>query len=74
MLSHRLRGAIPAALILISSSVAAALPISAAAQPRSHHPSPHRTRHPMQNGIPPHGGGDHDADNSGGPNDGDGNV
>jgi hypothetical protein len=25
-------------------------------------------------GIPQHGGGDHDADNSGGPSDGDGNV
>jgi hypothetical protein len=25
-------------------------------------------------GIPQHGGGDHDADNSGGPSDGDGNI
>jgi hypothetical protein len=25
-------------------------------------------------GIPQHGGGDHDADNFGGPSDGDGNV
>ena len=74
MLSHRLRGAIAAALILISTSVAAALPLSAAAHPRSQHPSPHRTHHPMQNSIPQHGGGDHDADNSGGPSDGDGNV
>ena len=74
MLNHRRRGAITAALLLISTSVAAAVPITAAAQLRSHRSSPHRTRHAVQNSIPQHGGGDHDADNFGGPSDGDGNV
>ena len=74
MLSHRIRGAITAGLILISSSLAVALPTTAAAQPRAHQSSPHRTRHPAHNSIPQHGGGDHDADNFGGPSDGDGNV
>ena len=74
MLSHRIRGAITAGLILISSSLAVALPTTAAAQPRGHHSSPRRTRHDVQNSIPQHGGGDHDADNFGGPSDGDGNV
>jgi hypothetical protein len=31
-------------------------------------------RHHHRNGIPQHNGGDHDADNNGGPSDGDGNV
>ena len=74
MLSHRIRGAITAALLLISTSAAAAVPVSAAAQLRSHRSSPRRTRHDVQNSIPQHGGGDHDADNFGGPSDGDGNV
>jgi hypothetical protein len=74
MLSHRLRGAIAPALILIGTSVAAALPTSAAAQPPGHHSGAHRTRHPAHSSIPQHGGGDHDADNFGGPSDGDGNV
>ncbi len=38
-------------------------------------PTPTRTQHmPPANGIPQGGGGDHDADNSGGPSDGDGNI
>jgi hypothetical protein len=32
----------------------------------------HRNFH--HHGIPQHNGGDHDADNNGGPSDGDGNV
>jgi predicted lipoprotein with Yx(FWY)xxD motif len=31
-------------------------------------------RRPAANGIPQHNGGDHDADNNGGPSDGDGNI
>ena len=31
-------------------------------------------RHHHHHGIPQHNGGDHDADNNGGPSDGDGNV
>ena len=37
---------------------------------RHHH---HKRRH-HRHGIPQHNGGDHDADNRGGPTDGDGNV
>ena len=74
MSSHRLRGTITAALVLLSTGVAAALPTGAAAQASSHHSTSHRTRHPVHNSIPQHGGGDHDADNFGGPSDGDGNV
>jgi hypothetical protein len=74
MLSHRLRGPITAALIMLSGAVGAALPTGAAAQARSHHPARHRTAPPVNNGIPQHGGGDHDADNFGGPSDGDGNL
>jgi hypothetical protein len=31
-------------------------------------------RHHHHHGIPQHNGGDHDADNNGGPSDGDGNI
>jgi hypothetical protein len=33
-----------------------------------------RHHHHHHHGIPQHNGGDHDADNNGGPSDGDGNV
>jgi hypothetical protein len=39
-----------------------------AAMARHHH------HHHHHHGIPQHNGGDHDADNNGGPSDGDGNV
>jgi hypothetical protein len=34
----------------------------------------HHHHHRHHHGIPQHNGGDHDADNNGGPSDGDGNV
>jgi hypothetical protein len=34
----------------------------------------HHHHHHHHRGIPQHNGGDHDADNNGGPSDGDGNV
>jgi hypothetical protein len=74
MSSHRLRGLIAVALTLTSTGVAAALPTGAAAQGRTHHPARHRMVRPVHHGIPQHGGGDRDADNFGGPSDGDGNV
>jgi len=42
----------------------------------THHRVKHHTRHRAHrvSGIPQHNGGDRDADNNGGPNDGDGNV
>jgi hypothetical protein len=38
-----------------------------------HHASK-RHHHSHHRGIPQHNGGDHDADNNGGPSDGDGNI
>jgi hypothetical protein len=38
-----------------------------------HHAAKHHHRHDHA-GIPQHNGGDHDADNNGGPSDGDGNI
>jgi hypothetical protein len=66
-----------AALLGISTS--AAILGSADAQPSQqgavhaakHHRKHHRHHHSR---IPQHNGGDHDADNNGGPTDGDGNV
>jgi hypothetical protein len=34
----------------------------------------HHHHHHHHRGIPQHNGGDHDADNNGGPSDGDGNI
>jgi hypothetical protein len=70
MFRYHLRGALTAALIVLTTGIASLLPSSAVA--RTH--SRHVTHHPSHSGIPQHGGGDHDADNFGGPSDGDGNV
>jgi hypothetical protein len=67
MFGYHFRGALAAALVVLSTAVAAVLPSTAAARKHSHHVTHH-------SGIPQHGGGDHDADNFGGPSDGDGNV
>lgn len=72
MLANRIRGVL-AALALLVSSVVVVLPSSASAHHRPHH-AHHRVHHHRHTGIPQHGGGDHDADNFGGPSDGDGNV
>jgi hypothetical protein len=42
--------------------------VTAHAAKRHHHHRRHHSR------IPQHNGGDHDADNNGGPSDGDGNI
>ncbi len=39
----------------------------------AHHKKKHHHRH-HHSKIPQHNGGDHDADNNGGPSDGDGNI
>jgi hypothetical protein len=69
MSTHHLRGTVVAALVTLSAAIGAGSPASAAAhgRPVTHHRPSHQT-------IPQHGGGDHDADNFGGPSDGDGNV
>ncbi len=53
------------AMVLAVMGIVAAGAVPAATA--AHHRHNHR-------GIPQHNGGDHDADNNGGPSDGDGNV
>jgi len=62
----RLRRLLAAAFALTSLFAFSAAPLAQASTHRHHH------RH--HHGIPQHNGGDHDADNRGGPSDGDGNV
>ena len=71
MLAHRMRALLTPVAVLLSLGLATAVPDSAAAHARHHHVRHHRSVH---NGIPQHNGGDRDADNNGGPSDGDGNV
>jgi hypothetical protein len=54
------------ATVLAVLGIAAAGVVPAAMAGHHHHHHHH--------GIPQHNGGDHDADNNGGPSDGDGNV
>jgi hypothetical protein len=54
---------IAAALAVLGIAGAAAVPTAIAGHHRHHH-----------HGIPQHNGGDHDADNNGGPSDGDGRI
>jgi len=53
----------------LSTAVAAASPGHVTAHAATHHKKRHHHR-----GIPQHNGGDRDADNNGGPSDGDGNI
>ncbi|HEY3726768.1 MAG TPA: hypothetical protein VGL51_06320 [Solirubrobacteraceae bacterium] len=69
MLVDRVRGWLVAALVLLAFGTATVAPASAGAHGRRHHHH-HRVHHR----IPQHNGGDRDADNNGGPSDGDGNV
>ncbi len=63
---------IATAAAMFSAGTIGVLPASAATH-RSHHQVHHRSHHASV-GIPQHNGGDRDADNNGGPSDGDGNV
>jgi hypothetical protein len=58
-----LKARIAVVLAVMGIVAAGALPAAIARHPHHHH-----------HGIPQHNGGDHDADNNGGPSDGDGNV
>jgi hypothetical protein len=62
--------------VVASLGVTAATGSAAAASKHHsrHHTSHHRTHHKSSGGIPQNGGGDNDADNHGGPSDGDGNL
>ncbi len=69
----QLRKFLPGVLAL---SCALAIGVSGVAQASSHYRHHHRHHHHVTHhaGIPQHNGGDHDADNRGGPSDGDGNI
>jgi hypothetical protein len=56
--------------VLAASAGLAATPTFAGAHVSARH---HRHHH-HHSSIPQHNGGDHDADNNGGPSDGDGNI
>jgi hypothetical protein len=68
-----------AAAIAVSSLIAFSVPSLAQATTSTsqtahrHHSAKHHHRH-HHRGIPQHNGGDQDADNNGGPSDGDGNI
>lgn len=68
MLVNRVRSLLSAALLLLAFGVATVAPETALAHARPHH------HHHHHRGIPQHNGGDRDADNNGGPSDGDGNI
>jgi len=57
--------------VLAASAGLAATPAFAGAHVSARH---HRHHHHHHSSIPQHNGGDHDADNNGGPSDGDGNI
>jgi len=61
-------GAIALGSLAPLSSVATAAPGHVTAHVAKHHKKRHH------HSIPQHNGGDHDADNNGGPSDGDGNI
>jgi hypothetical protein len=65
---------LPGALAVSSALAIGLAGIAQAASPHSHHH--HRRHHHAvhHTTIPQHNGGDHDADNNGGPSDGDGNI
>ena len=58
-----MKARIAVVLAVMGIVAAGAVPAATAAHHHHHH-----------RGIPQHNGGDHDADNNGGPSDGDGNV
>ncbi len=72
MLSRtRNRLAILSAVVLGTGALALGPGIYGAEMASAHH---HHHHHHHHHGIQQHNGGDHDADNNGGPSDGDGNI
>jgi hypothetical protein len=71
MFVNRLTRLIASGAVILGVGAIASLPATAATH-RSHHHPHHPSHH--ASGIPQHNGGDRDADNNGGPSDGDGNV
>ena len=71
MLIKQIIGATAAGAVMLGAGSIATMPAGAA----THHPRVvhHHARH-SAGSIPQHNGGDRDADNNGGPSDGDGNA
>jgi hypothetical protein len=68
-----LRKLVPGGLALASALAIGLAGTAQATTPQSHrHHRHHHAAH--HSAIPQHNGGDHDADNNGGPSDGDGNI
>lgn len=66
---------LPGALAVSSALAIGLAGIAQAARPHSHHHHRRHHHHAVHHTtIPQHNGGDHDADNNGGPSDGDGNI
>jgi Spy/CpxP family protein refolding chaperone len=76
MLSRtRNRLALVSAVLLGSGALAVGAAVYGADLAGAHnHHHHHGHHHHHHHGIPQHNGGDHDADNNGGPSDGDGNI
>jgi hypothetical protein len=87
MIANRFTRMIAVGSAVLGAGLTVALPASAATRRSHHHASHHHASHhhashhhashgSRQAGIPipQHNGGDRDADNNGGPSDGDGNV
>jgi hypothetical protein len=62
------------ALIAFSSPAIASAGHAASQSATRHHVVKHHRHHRHHTSIPQHNGGDQDADNNGGPSDGDGNI
>ena len=73
MIVNRFAGILATGAVMLGAAAVGVLPATAATH-HSHHRSHHRKHHHAVNPIPQHNGGDRDADNNGGPTDGDGNV
>jgi hypothetical protein len=69
-----IRKVLPGALALAAALTIGLAGIAQAASPRSHHHRHHHHATTHHSKIPQHNGGDQDADNNGGPSDGDGNI
>jgi Spy/CpxP family protein refolding chaperone len=73
MTTH-LRRLLAAGFALTSLVAFSATPLAHANGAPAHASRHHRHHHRHHSTIPQHNGGDHDADNNGGPSDGDGNI
>ena len=69
-----LRRLIPGALALASALAIGVTGMAQATTSHHHHHHRHHHHHARHIAIPQHNGGDRDADNNGGPSDGDGDI